>query len=288
MKIGAFASFQTPKATADVILKIGQRAEEIGMDSLWMGEHVALFDKMEFPYPGSADGKLPVPDGGGIPDTVVTMGFLASVTKNIRLGTGVTLIPQRNPIYTANEFATLDWLTGGRIDLGIGVGWCKEEVETCGYSFEDRGDRCDEALELMKMLWTEPVTNFNGKHFQVKDCRMDPKPVQNPHIPLIVGGFSKPALRRAARIGSGWLGFGINAELTQMSIGMVDEALAAAGRSRDGFEIIITPMAVDADAVREYQDMGIDRLVPLIDANDPEDKIEERLRELEEFANIVA
>lgn len=287
MKLGVFASLMTPTASPGVILDIGRRAEEIGLDSLWMGEHVVIFDEMEFGYPGTPDGKLPVPEGGGLPETVVTLAFLASATKNLRLGTGVSLLPQRNPIYTAKEFATLDYLTGGRVDLGVGVGWCKEEVIACGYSFEDRGARCDEMLDLMKMLWTQPVTDYNGKHFQVKGVRMDPKPVQKPHIPLIIGGFSPPAMRRAVRVGAGWLGFGINPETTKQVIAGFETALAAAGRTRESFEIIVTPGSVDADAVRAFQDLGVDRLVPLMDASSPE-AVNQRFRELEEFANIVA
>ena len=148
MKLGVFASLMTPTASPGVILDIGRRAEEIGLDSLWMGEHVVIFDEMEFGYPGTPDGKLPVPEGGGLPETVVTLAFLASATKNLRLGTGVSLLPQRNPIYTAKEFATLDYLSGGRVDLGVGVGWCKEEVIACGYSFEDRGARCDDEVRV--------------------------------------------------------------------------------------------------------------------------------------------
>lgn len=287
MKLGVFASLMTPTASPGVILDIGRRAEEIGLDSLWMGEHVVIFDEMEFGYPGTPDGKLPVPEGGGLPETVVTLAFLASATKNLRLGTGVSLLPQRNPIYTAKEFATLDYLTGGRVDLGVGVGWCKEEVIACGYSFEDRGARCDEMLDLMKMLWTQPVTDYNGKHFQVKGVRMDPKPVQKPHIPLIIGGFSPPAMRRAVRVGAGWLGFGINPEITKQVTASFETALAAAGRTRESFEIIVTPGSVDADAVRAFQDLGVDRLVPLMDASSPE-AVNQRFRELEEFANIVA
>ncbi len=287
MKLGVFASLMTPTASPGVILDIGRRAEEIGLDSLWMGEHVVIFDEMEFGYPGTPDGKLPVPEGGGLPETVVTLAFLASATKNLRLGTGVSLLPQRNPIYTAKEFATLDYLTGGRVDLGVGVGWCKEEVIACGYSFEDRGARCDEMLDLMKMLWTQPVTDYNGKHFQVKGVRMDPKPVQKPHIPLIIGGFSPPAMRRAVRVGAGWLGFGINPEITKQVTASFETALAAAGRTRESFEIIVTPGSVDADAVRAFQDLGVDRLVPLMDASSPE-AVNQRFRELEEFASIVA
>lgn len=206
MKIGVFGTFMSPIATPEMIADFGRRAEDAGIDSIWLGEHVVLFDKMEFPYPGSPDGKIPVPEGGGLLDTVPTFGLLAGVTKTVRFGTGICLIGQRNPIYTANEFATLDWLTNGRMDFGIGVGWCKEEVIACGYSWEDRGERADEFLELTQSLWTKPLTTFEGKHFTVRGARMDPKPVQKPHVPIIVGGHSKVAFRRAARFGAGWYG----------------------------------------------------------------------------------
>ena len=163
--------------------------------------------KWKFPYPGSADGKLPVPVGNGAPDQAATIAYLIGQTKNLRFGTGISLIPQRNPVYTAKEFATLDWLSAGRIDLGVGVGWCKEETDACGYTFEDRGSRCDEALDLMIKLWTEPTTSHTGKHFSVHKARMDPKPAQTPHIPLIVGGFSSAAMRRTATYGNGVVGF---------------------------------------------------------------------------------
>ena len=162
MKIGLFATFMSPRADRAMIKDFAIAAEEIGVESIWMGEHVVLFDETENPYPGAADGKLPVPSGGGMLDTVATFGYLAGITEKMRFGTGIALISQRNPIYTAKEFATLDWLTGGRIDFGIGVGWCKEEVLACGYSWADRGARCDEFLDVIKRLWTEPgvaVTN---------------------------------------------------------------------------------------------------------------------------------
>ena len=166
-----------------------------------MGEHVVLFERTEFPYPGSRDGKLPVPEGGGMLDTVATFGFLAAATKRIRFGTGIALISQRNPIYTAKEFATLDWLSNGRIDFGIGVGWCKEEVLASGYTWNDRGARSDEFLELVKRLWTQPVASYHGEHFQLAECRLDPKPVQKPHLPILVGGPQRrgAASRRALR-----------------------------------------------------------------------------------------
>jgi probable F420-dependent oxidoreductase len=242
---------------------------------------------MEFPYPGSPDGKLPVPEGCGLPDTVATFAFLAGVTKNLRFGTGISLIPQRNPIYTAKEFATLDWLTQGRIDLGVGVGWCKEEVLACGYGWADRGERCDEQLDLMIKLWTQPVITHQGKHFQLPAaCRADPKPVQKPHIPLIIGGYSKPAMRRTVTYGNGWIGFGGGARQSAPAIAMVEAALAEAGRKREDFEIVVAPIGIGEDDIRAFVDLGVDRLVPITVATNPE-RITEQLKQLERFATIA-
>ena len=180
-----------------------------------MGEHVALFDQNTFGYPGSKDGRIPVPPGGGMLDVTATFGFLAAATSQLRFGTGVALVPQRNPIYTAKEVCTLDWLSEGRIDFGIGVGWNKEEVEACGYRWEDRGARCDEFLEVMRRLWTEPVVDFAGKWVTFETCRLDPKPIQKPHVPIIVGGYAEAAFRRAVRFGAGWYGFNLDPAGTQ-------------------------------------------------------------------------
>src|ERR1700730_8866292 len=175
MKIGVFSTFMSPQATPQMIRDFGRRAEGMGLDSIWMGEHVALFDKNTYGYPGSKDGRIPVPEGGGMLDVTATFGFLAAVTSKLRFGTGVALVPQRNPIYTAKEMCTLDWLTEGRIDFGIGVGWDKEEVEACGYRWEDRGARCDEFMAVMRRLWTEDVVDFKGKWVQFETMRVGPE-----------------------------------------------------------------------------------------------------------------
>ncbi len=288
MQIGVFATFMSPISTPAFVADLGRRAEQAGLDSLWMGEHVVLFDEMEFPYPGSRDGRIPVPEGGGLLDTVATFAFLANATKTLRFGTGITLISQRNPIYTAKEFATLDWLSGGRVDFGIGVGWCREEVETCGYTWSDRGERSDEFLELVTRLWTEPVTTYRGRHFQVEHpCRLDPKPVQKPHVPIIVGGHSDRAFRRAAQFGAGWYGFGLTPDSAAATLKRLDRVLAANGRSRDGFQIIVTPNTVDDNAVRAFRDLGVDRLVLHLGSQRPE-KVSQRIGELEQFASVAA
>ena len=288
MKIGTFSTFMSPICTPQMIGEFAQSAESIGLNSLWMGEHVVLFDKTESPYPGSATGKLPVPDGGGMLDTVATFGYLAACTKTLRFGTGITLLPQRNPIYTAKEFTTLDWLTQGRIDFGIGVGWCKEEVIACGYNFNDRGKRCDEILQMLKQLWTEPVAEFHGEFYDLAPCRMDPKPVQKPHIPIIVGGHSSAGFRRAAKYGNGWYGFQMDLDATAKVTLKLDAALTKEGRNRDDFQLVITPpYQVNADMVKGYEDLGVDQLIVHLGSQKAQ-RVAARLVELESLIEAAA
>ena len=189
-------------------------------------------------------------------------------------------------MYTAKEFATLDWLTRGRIDFGVGVGWCKEEVIACGYGWEDRGERCDEFLKAMIALWTEPVASFQGKHVKLAACRMDPKPVQKPHVPIFVGGHAPRSLRRAAEFGSGWYGFALTPELTAGVLKDLDRALAAAGRSRDGFEIVVTPQQASPETIKAFADLGVDRLVVQL-GSQRADALERRLPELERLVRAT-
>jgi probable F420-dependent oxidoreductase len=288
MKLGVFATFMSPAATPEMIGDFGRRAEDQGLESIWMGEHVVLFDEMEFPYPGSRDGKIPVPKNGGLLDVVSTFGFLASVTSRVRLGSGICLVPQRNPVYTAKEYTTLDWLSGGRIDFGVGVGWCKEEVVACGYDFEDRGARCDEFLEVIHRLWSDEVASFEGEHFTLPACRMDPKPVQQPRIPTIVGGHAKPSLRRAATVGDGWYGFALNPKITRHLLSELDVQLEKRGRSRSDFEIVITPpYRVDEDMIRAYADLGVDRVIVMLGSQRAE-ATAQRIKEIEKLAAIPA
>ena len=281
MQIGVFATFMSPQATPGMIRDFGRRAEDIGLDSIWMGEHVMLFDRNTYGYPSSKDGRIPVPEGGGMLDVTATFGFLAAGTTRIRLGTGVALVPQRNPIYTAKEMATLDWLSEGRLDFGIGVGWNKEEVEACGYAWEDRGARCDEFLEVMRRLWTEPVVDFHGKWVRFETARLDPKPIQTPHTPIIVGGYVDAAFRRAVRFGAGWYGFNQDPARLQAMLARLDGAFAKAERTRPAdFQIIVTPpMAMPVDAMPAYAEAGVDRLVVNLGSQRPE-RVAERMKEL--------
>lgn len=278
MKIGVFATFMSPNATPGMIRDFGRRSEDLGLSSIWMGEHVALFDKNTYGYPGSKDGRIPVPPGGGMLDVTATFGFLAAATKTLRFGTGVALVPQRNPIYTAKEMVTLDWLSDGRLDFGIGVGWNKEEVEACGYRWEDRGARCDEFIEVMRRLWTEPVVDFKGKWVKFETLRLDPKPIQKPSIPIIIGGYADAAWRRAASYGAGWYGFNRDPAGTRDALAKLDAAFARAGKKRGpDFQIIITPpMSMKTDDMQAYAELGVHQLVVNLGGQKP-DQVDVRL-----------
>ena len=225
---------------------------------------------MEFGYPGSKDGKLPIAQGSGMLDVVSTIAFMAAHTSRIRFGTGVALLPQRNPVYTAKEFTTLDWLSSGRIDFGVGVGWCKEEVIACGERFDNRGARCNEYLEIVRSLWTEPYTEFHGAHYDLARCRMDPKPIQQPHVPIIVGGHSRAAFTRAARYGDGWYGFGLSPRACADLLGQIDAALEQENRARESLQIVVTPPAeATPELIDAYAELGVDRLVPRLRGQRP-------------------
>jgi alkanesulfonate monooxygenase SsuD/methylene tetrahydromethanopterin reductase-like flavin-dependent oxidoreductase (luciferase family) len=176
---------------------------------------------------------------------------------------------------------TLDWLTEGRIDFGIVVGWNKEEVEACGYRWEDRGARCDEFMAMMRRLWTEDVVDFKGKWVQFKTMRMDPKPIQKPHIPIIVGGYADAALRRAVLYGAGWYGFNRDIDATKVMLERLDATFAKAGKARGpDFQITITPpVAMPIEAMAEYAELGVHRLVVNLGSQRPE-RVEPRLAEI--------
>jgi probable F420-dependent oxidoreductase len=194
----------SPMTTADLLGAVASESEERGIATLWVGEHVVTFDQYASRYPYAADGRMPAPSGSGLLEPMVTLSYLAARTSTVRLGTAMLLLPQRNPVYTAKEVSSLDWLTGGRVDLGIGVGWLKEEFDALGVPWERRGVRTDEYVGVLKTLWCDDTSSFEGETYTLPPCEMFPKPVQLPHPPIHIGGETTAALRRAARFGQGW------------------------------------------------------------------------------------
>src|ERR1700733_9064804 len=169
-----------PFATPEMLAAVGKEAESRGIGRLWVGEHVVLFDRYGSSYPYAADGRIPAPSGTGLLEPLATLSFLAAHTSSVRLGTAMLLLPQRNPVYTAKEVATLDWLSKGRVDLGVGVGWLKEEFDVLNVPWERRGRRTDEYLQVLRTLWLDETSSFHGDLYELPACEMYPKPVQQP------------------------------------------------------------------------------------------------------------
>ena len=265
MDVGVFVPLGNGNATPEILRTLGPAVEERGFESIWVAEHVVLFDEYDSAYPYSPDGRFPGGADSGLLEPLTALTYLAAVTDRVRLGTGVCLVPQRNPVDTAKQVTDLDNLSGGRVDFGVGVGWLREEFEAVGMPFERRGARADEHLAVMKALWTEEVSEHRGELYDLRACRLYPKPVQRPHPPIHVGGESDAALRRAARPARGWSSSNRPPDTLAEPLARLDGLLAAEGRSRDGFTISVCPYfhPVDAATVERCVALGVDRLIVL-------------------------
>jgi probable F420-dependent oxidoreductase len=270
MKVGVFAPFAAVNADPEFLRAVGQAVEERGFESVWVAEHVVLFDDYDSRYPYSPDGRFPGGGDSGLLEPFTALTFLAGVTGKVRLGTGICLVPQRNPVYTAKQVADLDVLSGGRVDFGVGIGWLREEFEVLQMPFEQRADRCREHVGVMKALWCDDVSEYRGDHYRLRPCRMYPKPVQQPHPPVHVGGESDAALRRVAEFGQGWYSFNRTPEEFGDPLRRLDQLLAQKDRSRAEVEITVCPYLnpLAPGMVEGYRDHGVDRVVGLCFAFD--------------------
>lgn len=263
MKIGLFAPLRSPVATPDFLLELGREADERGIHSIWLGEHVVMFPQYQSTYPGSKDGQFRFPEGSGLLDMVASLSFLAACTREVRLGTGICILPQNNPVYVAKEYATVDFLSQGRLDFGIGVGWSWEEFAACGAPWDNRGARCDEYLEVIRRLWCDELSSFEGKYYTLPECMLYPKPVQQPMVPITVGGHSDAALRRTARIGAGWYGVNLSPAETEAMLRRLDGYLEAEGRSRKELKIVVGAVndRIKTEQIAEYAEAGVTELL---------------------------
>ena len=275
MKLGLFGIGSGPCAHPAVARAIATRAEERGFESLWTGEHVVLPDPQAPPSPAPPEFPMLHPS--------VVLAHLAAVTTRVKLGTGIVLLPQRNPVVLAKELASLDVVSGGRLLFGFGVGYLKPEFDALGVSFEERGARSDEYIAAMRALWSEDKPSFEGRFVSFRDIQARPQPVQRPHPPIIVGGMSRHAFRRAVSYANGWYGFYQDPEATQRCLDGLKEAEDRYGRPAElgELEISITPPArLDDALVARYAKLGVHRLIPSMPARDP--------AKLEEFVDGLA
>jgi probable F420-dependent oxidoreductase len=262
MKFGlAFAS--SIGIEGDLALEICRRAEQLGFESVWGGEHVVLPTVIESPYPYTADGKIPAQPDTPIPDPLIWLAFVAGVAPKLRLGTYILIVPQRNPLVLAKELATLDRLSNGRVELGLGVGWLKEEFDALGVPWERRGARNDEYIAAMRALWAGPHAEFHGEFVDFAPVTCSPRPVQE-SIPILVGGDTPTALRRAARLADGYFpGEGDPARLGTL---IANLRTTAQDHDRDPDEIEINamfgfPPGDPRDRIAELDALGVGRVM---------------------------
>jgi probable F420-dependent oxidoreductase len=270
MKIGVFVPVAAANADPEFLRTVGQAVEERGFESVWAAEHVVLFDDYASRYPYAPDGRFPGGGDSGLLEPFTALTFLAGVTGHVRLGTGICLVAQRNPVYTAKQVADLDVLSGGRVDFGVGIGWLREEFEVLQMPFEQRAERCREHVGVMKALWCDEVSEYRGDHYRLRPCRMYPKPVQQPHPPVHVGGESDAALRRVTEFGQGWYSFNRTPEEVGDPLRRLDQLLAEKDRSRADVEITVCPYLnpLAPGMVEGYREHGVDRVVGLCFAFD--------------------
>jgi probable F420-dependent oxidoreductase len=268
MKIGIAGANIAAFAERDHAVALAQTAEAAGIESLWTYEHIVVPGVYRSAYPYSSSGRMP---DARFADALDWIAFLSAVTEHIAFGTGMLILPEHNPVELAKRAATIDRLSGGRLLLGVGVGWLKEEFESLGVPWEHRGARSDEYIQVMRRLWAAGEATFTGRFVQFRRTLCFPKPLQVPGIPVIVGGHTEAAAARAGRIGDGFYPAVAPDRLAEL-LRIVRRSAEEAGR--DPARIEITAGAgqdCDADTVKRYQDLGVTRVMVGLPTQDPAD-----------------
>jgi probable F420-dependent oxidoreductase len=263
LKLGLFSANTTSQFNGSQAAATAKLAEDIGLESLWVAEHIVIPAGYTTAYPHDPSGKIP--DGEDIdwPDPFIWLTYAAAVTEHIKLATGVTVLPLRNPLVAAKQIATLDVLSGGRVILGVGVGTLKEEFEALGVTFNDRGRRHDGYLQAMKALWTQQKASISNRFVDFQDAISRPRPAAS--IPIVVSGHSAAAARRVARAGNGWFpDVATASDLTDL-YAMVREECDTLGRDPSEIEITVYVGGSDADTlstrIEEFIDAGVSRVL---------------------------
>jgi len=256
MRVGIRFANVAPFDRPDAAGALARAAEAAGVESLWTVEHVVIPQSYASRYPYSSSGRMAGDERASIPDPLVWLAYVAALTQRIRLATGVLILPERNPVILAKELATLDVLSGGRVICGVGIGWLEEEFAAIGVPFADRAARAVEAIHALRALWSQDET-FEGERFRFREARSYPKPLQPGGIPLVVGGHTKAAARRAGRYADGF--FPASPDVAEL-IGECRRAAARAGRDPASVEITVAARA-DVEEAKRLADLGVTRIV---------------------------
>ncbi|HTO08455.1 MAG TPA: LLM class F420-dependent oxidoreductase [Myxococcota bacterium] len=268
--------------SVEPMLAIAEKAEQVGIESVWTFEHVVVPIDYRSKYPYSADGKMGVTPETNFVDPLVALTAIAARTQRIRLGTGVNILPQTNPLYLAKQAASLDFVSHGRLMLGLGIGWLREEFEALGVPFERRGERFDDYVVALRKAWSGNVVEHRSDFIRWSGFKSHPLPEQKPGVPIVIGGSKGKAFERVAKHGDGW--YAPTASVAQLEPMLKELAAACARAGRDPKTVEVScmwiPAAEGVDAVKRYRDLGVSRLiVPLMALGAPP------LDAIERFAN---
>ena len=254
------------------IAKLAQRAEEYEFESLWVPEHSILPVNTESPWPGSPDGKIPKVYAD-IVDPFIALSRASAVTTKLKLGTGICLVPERNPLLLAKEVATLDMYSQGRFLFGIGAGWLREETEIMGGDFAHRWSQTRESILAMKELWTTVGSEYHGKYYDFPPVYSFPRSVQKPHPPVFLGGMAKNVFKRIIDYGDGWMPNRVVPEDVQKGRATLDELAEAAGRDPKSIIVSVFGQQPDADLLKGFEEAGADRVMIRVETANEEDTL---------------
>ena len=261
---------------------VARRAEELGFASLWLPEHSILPVDSGTPWPGSADGKIPKVYAD-IVDPFVALGRASAVTTTLKLGTGICLVPERNPLLLAKEVATIDMYSKGRFQFGIGAGWLREETDIMGGDFAHRWAQTREAILAMKQLWTTVESEYHGKYYDFPPVYSFPGPAQRPHPPVLLGGMAKNVFKRVVEYGDGWMPNRVTPEDVKKGRAKLDELADAAGRDPRSIQITVFGQQADRDLLKTLEEAGADSVAVRLETATEE----EALNSLEKMAEAV-
>lgn len=269
-------------AEPDWIRQFAQHAESCGFESLYVAEHMVVIAGYTSEYPYAPDGRMTLPDHADFPDPLDLLAFVAGCTSSLRFGTGLLVLPEHHPVQLAKRLATIDRLSGGRLTIGIGVGWMKEELEALDVDFSTRGARADECIEAIRLLWRDDEATFSGKFFSFERACSFPKPVQPGGVPIHIGGHSAAAARRAGRVGDGFHPLGLAGDALAERVGQMREAALEAGRDPDALELTLGGLVhqLDDEQLAAAEKAGAVRLV----LSNREKNIDEACAQLSAFA----
>ena len=239
---------------------MARKAEELGFESFWCAEHPFIPVNSASRFPGSADGVIPESYSHFV-DPFVALARASGTTKSIKLGTGIVLVPERNPLLLAKEISTLDLFSGGRFLFGIGAGWLREETQIMGGDFDHRWTQTRESILAMKELWTKPAAEFHGKYYDFPPVKSFPKPLQKPHPPVLLGGGAKNVMQRVVAWGDGWLPNRITPDELRASRTTLDRMAKDAGRDPSKITISVHGQPADRDLIRRLLDAGATRVI---------------------------